>query len=157
MFNRDMADFINQYLEGILSSDSLVTTTKIQNYVRWDLIPKPHGRKYTRTHLAMVIVVTFLKEILTIHDVKEGIDLSLKLMSAMDAYNMFAESMEDALEQVFNVASKPKKKYKYPGFTSPGAFFTVDAAVHALALKIFTQQVLLAGGLDNLQKEERRA
>lgn len=154
MFNRDMADFANRYLEGLLSPESLVTTTKIQNYVRWDLIPKPHGRKYDRTHLAMVIVVTLLKEVFTIHDVKCGMDLTLKLMPTMEAYNMFASELEDALARIFEVARKEKKRYKVPGFVSTGNSLAVDSAVHALALTIFTQQVLAKGGLKNFLKED---
>lgn len=155
MFNKDMAKFVNEALSDILEEENLVTNTKIQNYVKWDMLPKPIGRKYDRTHLAMLMVITILKEVLSIPEVKKGIDLSLNLMTPQQAYDTFVDIYEEAFKNIQNTIDEGDGKFQVRGFSSTAKSLAIDAAVYSLALKFFAKEVLRADGLKNFLKENK--
>lgn len=155
MFNRDMVDFVNEALSDILDEENLVTNTKIQNYVKWDMLPKPIGRKYDKTHLAMLVVITVLKEVLSIPEVKKGIDLSLDLMPPQQAYDNFVYIYEAAFRNIQNTIYEGEGRFQVRGFSSTGKTLAIDSAVYSLALKFFAKEVLKADGLENLLKERK--
>ena len=49
---------------------SLLTSSMINNYVKTGLIPHPDKKKYTKEHLAGLMAVCMLKQVLSIQDVK---------------------------------------------------------------------------------------
>ena len=49
---------------------SLLTSSMINNYVKTGLIPHPEKKKYTKEHLAGLMAVCMLKQVLSIQDVK---------------------------------------------------------------------------------------
>ena len=49
---------------------SLLTSSMINNYVKTGLIPHPDKKKYTKEHLAGLMAVCMLKQVLPIPDVK---------------------------------------------------------------------------------------
>ena len=42
------------------NDDKLITSAMINNYVKLGLMPKPEKKRYERTHLAYLIVITLL-------------------------------------------------------------------------------------------------
>lgn len=149
LFNKEMAEYVNNSLSDILDEENFVTNTKIQNYVKWDMIPKPIGRKYGKTHIAMLMTITFLKEVLSIPEVKKGIDLSLELMSPEDAYNTFVDMVGEAFKNIKESLENGNERFIVKGFSSTSESLAIDAAVYSLALKYFAKEVLKADGLKN--------
>ena len=49
---------------------SLLTSSMINNYVKNGLIPHPDKKKYTKEHLAGLMAVCMLKQVLSIQDIK---------------------------------------------------------------------------------------
>lgn len=49
---------------------SLLTSSMINNYVKTGLIPHPEKKKYTKEHLAGLMAVCMLKQVLPIQDIK---------------------------------------------------------------------------------------
>ena len=49
---------------------SLLTSSMINNYVKNGLIPHPEKKKYTKEHLAGLMAVCMLKQVLSIQDIK---------------------------------------------------------------------------------------
>lgn len=49
---------------------SLLTSSMINNYVKTGLIPHPDKKKYTKEHLAGLMAVCMLKQVLPIQDIK---------------------------------------------------------------------------------------
>ncbi|MEG0766793.1 MAG: DUF1836 domain-containing protein [Clostridia bacterium] len=50
----------------VLQPERLITPAMINNYVKSGLIPRPERKKYTRIHLALLLMVCILKQILPI-------------------------------------------------------------------------------------------
>ena len=49
--------------------ERIITNSMINNYVKLKLIPKPNKKKYNKEHIAYLIAITLLKQILTISEV----------------------------------------------------------------------------------------
>lgn len=76
-------------------SASLLTSSMINNYVKNGLIPHPEKKKYRKEHLAGLIVLCLLKQVLPIPDVKAL--FSGREMDAA-AYQLFRQAHNAALE-----------------------------------------------------------
>ncbi len=74
---------------------SLLTSSMINNYVKNGLIPHPEKKKYRKEHLAGLIVLCLLKQVLPIPDVKAL--FSGREMDAA-AYQLFRQAHNAALE-----------------------------------------------------------
>ncbi len=72
----------------------------IQNYSKWGYIPRPTGRKYNREQIAHLIVISVFKQLFDISNIKKGVDL--QLMANQQAYNNFADLLENALQTTFS-------------------------------------------------------
>lgn len=96
--------FLNRHLAPLLEEDrELVTAAMVNNYVKQGLIPKPEKKKYTRRHVAYLMTITILKQVLTITEIRDGIVLYTRQMgTAQRSYDHFCEEMELALGLVCN-------------------------------------------------------
>ena len=75
---------------------SLLTSSMINNYVKNGLIPHPEKKKYRKEHLAGLIVLCLLKQVLPIPDVKAL--FSGREMDAA-AYQLFRQAHNAALQE----------------------------------------------------------
>ncbi len=93
---------IDKSLTGLFASDkNLITPAMVNNYVKLKLVPKPTKKKYNRTHLAYLFVITLLKELFPIADIKAAIQLqTLHQGSDAAAYDLFCDEIEAALQAV---------------------------------------------------------
>ena len=67
---------IEGYLQNLFDeeNDTILTAAMINNYVKLKLIPKAEKKRYNRMHIAYLIAITILKQVLTISEVKQGIE-----------------------------------------------------------------------------------
>ena len=75
---------------------SLLTSSMINNYVKTGVLPHPEKKKYRREHLAALLAVCMLKQVLSIQDIKTllaGEELSEEL------YNLFLTTHTAALQE----------------------------------------------------------
>lgn len=94
---------LNRYLNIFNRDDSsLLTPSMVNNYVKLKMMPKPIKKKYERIHIAYLIAITTLKQVLTISEIKEGIELQAKISGLKGAYNLFCEEFENALNAVLD-------------------------------------------------------
>ena len=74
----------------------------INNYVKQGLIKPPKKKKYNRIHIATLIVICMLKQIYSINDISELIQLAIKTAKINTAYNQFCEALERAISYTFD-------------------------------------------------------
>lgn len=85
-------------------TDKVVTHSMINNYVKGDVVTAPLQKKYNREHLALINETCSLKQVLSISEIKQIIDLEYEDSNA-DAFNSFASKSI----QEFHEASKYTK------------------------------------------------
>lgn len=93
---------IDTYLSPVIQPEkhSLLTSSMVNNYVKKGMIPPPEKKRYAQKHLAYLIAITLLKQVLTISEVKTGILFQGKAVGIRNAYNLFCEEQEKAIKEV---------------------------------------------------------
>lgn len=73
------------------SKDSFVTAATINNYVRLKIMPAPVKRKYSRIHIAYLIMILTLKLSLSISDVQKLLPAELSEEEVCSLYCAYSE------------------------------------------------------------------
>jgi len=116
----------------------LVTPSMINNYVKNGIIPSPKGKKYSRRHIAYIIAVFYLKQILSLDEVKALIDHQIKQNDESGAYRYFCESLESEFSNCCN--------HHYNEIindsTSTYENFSLKYSARGIANKIYAQHII---------------
>lgn len=72
LYMDQVLSFMNDNLKHYKSSskDQPLTKSMINNYVKHEIIPKPENKKYYPQHIISLIYIFYLKQILSLEDVK---------------------------------------------------------------------------------------
>lgn len=155
LYMDQVINLVGRYLTPILTTQSQVLLTKsmVNNYVKLGLIPAPVKKKYTRVHLAFLIAITMLKQVLTIPEIKTGIVYQGRVSGIREAYNIFCTQQENALVIIGKQAQ---------GLDTTGLFvkqiaieyLTVTAATASLATKLLAEKNIELTETLSMMKEE---
>ncbi|MFI3174291.1 MAG: DUF1836 domain-containing protein [Bacillota bacterium] len=69
-------DQVTTFMDQVLQSykrndhDKILTKTMINNYTKAKILPPPVKKKYTKTHIMLLIIIYHLKSILSIRDIE---------------------------------------------------------------------------------------
>ncbi|MEO1771275.1 MULTISPECIES: DUF1836 domain-containing protein [Enterococcus] len=93
---------IDRYLSPIIEPEKhhLLSSAMVNNYVKHKLVPPPLKKRYNKNHLAYLIAITLIKQVLTITDIKELIVMQLAIDEPKQAYNNFCQIQEESLRYV---------------------------------------------------------
>lgn len=139
-------DQVITYIENKVSifSDSkdkkLLTPSMVNNYVKLKLIPKPIKKKYNRVHLAYLIAISILKQVLTIQEIKDGIMYQVKVCGEKEAYNLFCYEQEEAIRSMVKQISSKDKKVDLTSIDLDNII--VKTATLAFASKIIAEKAI---------------
>ncbi|HJJ07262.1 MAG TPA: DUF1836 domain-containing protein [Clostridiaceae bacterium] len=98
--------FINSSLNSFILSNvsnssktenQILTKTMINNYVKNKLIEPPKKKKYSKVQLAKLFVICILKQVYSMNDIKDLINIALQHSDIKIAYNSFCDQFEEAL------------------------------------------------------------
>lgn len=115
-----MNDYLDIYSE-VNSNTKGITPSMINNYVKLKIIPAPIKKKYSRIHLAYLIIVCVLKQTLSISSVQSIIppDLTEDEVKAIyssfvknqhKSYSYVSESIDQIANSIFvNENGKPER------------------------------------------------
>lgn len=99
LYSDQVVSYIEKELRNIFEpEDKLITTAMMHNYAKLDLMPKPEKKRYCRTHVAYLLAITILKQVLEISDIRNGIILLIKKTSESEAYNLFCDEIEYSIK-----------------------------------------------------------
>lgn len=148
---------IERYLH-ILDDDkeTIITSAMVNNYVKLKLIPKPEKKRYSKEHIAYLIAITLLKQILSISEVRDGIAYQAKISGTHVAYNIFCEEQEKAFRQCALQILKTEELATPEDI--PYEDMVVKMAVRALAEKLVAQKIVYLQrnqGKEEKENEER--
>ncbi len=87
--------YLNIYIK-VTGSDKLITPSMINNYVKLSIIPSPNKKKYSRVHLAYLLIICTLKQTLNMATIQKIIPVDLTYEEVMYTYNSFIENQHKA-------------------------------------------------------------
>lgn len=148
LYMDQLITFIEQHFSNwsYSSEESIITPSMVNNYVKLNLIPRPINKRYNKTHLAYLFVISILKHIFTIQDIRDGILFQTQIDGEKLAYNSFCEEQERAIQFVAN-SIIPSDKVNLRELYSTSQNLTIKMATLSFATKIFCQKSI------ELQKE----
>lgn len=93
---------LNSFILSSVSNSSktenqVLTKTMINNYVKNKLIEPPKKKKYSKVQLAKLFVICILKQVYSMNDIKDLINIALQHSDIKIAYNSFCDQFEEAL------------------------------------------------------------
>jgi DNA-binding transcriptional MerR regulator len=133
---------VDRYLSPVIRIDkhTLLTSSMVNNYVKKGMIPPPEKKRYTRRHVAFLIAITLLKQVLTIPEIKNGILFQGKAVGIRNAYNLFCEEQETAVQHVCLQAMGQLDRQEPQKIAVE--YLAVKAATVSFANKLFAENVI---------------
>ena len=134
---------IDQALSPMIgfNEEPIITPSMINNYVKLGMVRKPEKKKYSREHIASLIVITILKQSASIGNIRLGIDTALKNSDPQSSYDSFCDYVERSVRIVIHTAISNDETVQLEfSFNSRHAFITM--AVCSFATKIVTAKMV---------------
>ena len=83
--------------------DSILTHSMVNNYVKLGIMPAPVKKKYSREHIAYLIIICSLKQALPISDIKKLIDIRVKRTSIEETLNFFSDLYDSTFNTIIAI------------------------------------------------------
>lgn len=90
--------------------DVIITHSMINNYVKHGIMPPPKKKKYSREHIAYLIIICSLKQALPIQDIKELIENRVKRTSIQETLNFYSDMYDQTMNTILAIGKKYSKK-----------------------------------------------
>ncbi len=99
LYKDQVVTYISKQLIHFDDKEQL-TSAMINNYIKGNLLPRPDGKKYSKEHLAGLIEICILKQVLTVGDTgfllkKELEDSKFELF-----YEKFRQAVDDSMSKL---------------------------------------------------------
>ena len=139
-------DQVITYLEEVAKSinvskdEKILTPTMLNNYVKQKVVSPPKDKKYNEKHLAYLIVVCVLKQVFSLQEICNLINVQIESFPIDTAYDYFCTEVEKAIEAVFVT-----RDFSYPSSASETSLESemVRSTVMAVAHKLYIQKQLI--------------
>ncbi len=131
---------LDKYLSVLnyTGDEHFVTASMINNYVKQQLLPPPVKKKYSRTHMAHLILICIFKQVLTIPQVKLLISTKLAQVPQQEieiVFDFYCELQEEAFKKIIRTTDKTLLDNK-------NAHAAVEAVTLACAGKALAESLL---------------
>lgn len=140
------------YLEDTLGplyrpDEKIVTRSMVNNYVKQGMLASAAGKRYTRSHIAYLIVICTLKQTFSIAEIDRLIRMQIASFDTHVAYDYYCDAFEAALRALFS--SDPAAPKGLMSGAQPGDFERdlVLASTAAVAYTLYIKaSIAVAGG-----------
>ena len=121
---------MEKYLSDLTTQDDskLITPSMINNYVKLNIIPAPTKKKYSREHIAYLVIICSLKQVMPIPKIKELIDLKLQSCKIEDLLNNYSDLYQKTFNDVLETSNIFLDKNENSIFDT--SFFLAVASSH---------------------------
>ena len=104
LYMDQVTTFLDDHLEQSkrFDNDKLLTKTMINNYTKSELLPSPVKKKYSKDHMYLLVFIYYLKNFLSINDVKNIVGPMKDMFIGEDA----EISLEEIYQEIFDIESK---------------------------------------------------
>ena len=144
---------LNTSMGGYADGEAAVTKTMINNYVKQKLLEAPKKKKYTREHVAALIIITFLKRVFSLTDIKLMLDTAAAAEGMEATYTAFCaklDSMADAAKHPDGYAAALKSD------VAQAADFELEL-ICFLSNRLARQRIQANGGATVVEKRAKPA
>lgn len=141
LYMDQVTTLVKRYLEPIIEEKNALTPAMVNNYVKHKIIPAPTKKRYDKEHLAFLIVITLVKQILPLPEIRAALIYQIQLQEKRAAYNSFCQVQEQALKEVAQQILAPQQAHlEFDGRRDD--VFLLRSITLSLALKIVSEHIL---------------
>ena len=126
LYMDQVTTFMDKHLESSkrYTEDKLLTKTMINNYTKNNLLPPPEKKKYSRDHMILLIFIYYLKNIISINDIKCILEPLSELFfnnrdEDIDLEGIYREIFDMEKEQAGNLGKDVIRKFERAKKTFP--------------------------------------
>lgn len=123
---------MEKYL-GSTADDKLITPSMINNYVKLGIIPPPEKKKYSKIHIAYLIIICSLKQVMPIPDIKILIDEKLKNQSIEDLLNEYSKLYSNTADKIVELSDIYEQETK----NNSAMYLAVSASICRFTSEMF--------------------
>lgn len=116
-------------------NDRLLTPAMINNYIKDNLIPRAEVKKYTPTHLALLIMIGTLKQVLSIPNLAQLLSAYREPADVELLYSHYRQIQQASLQNIVEQAAEQTKALRDAGASDPDEMADALRSM-ALALSI---------------------
>lgn len=105
LYMDQVVSVVTKYLDvhsATMEFNRPVTPAMINNYVKLGIIPAPSRKKYSKTHLAYLLIVCTLKQTLDMSTIQQIIPVGLDTDEVRKTYDSFVKNQHTAFNYVFS-------------------------------------------------------
>lgn len=97
---------LEEYLAAFVidPKDKIITPAMINNYVKHGVIPAPIKKKYNRTHLVYLIIISLMKQVISINLIKDMIEEQLKECNIEELLDIFTEKYLKFFNEIYGAS-----------------------------------------------------
>lgn len=111
LYMDQVTELINGYLSKIpaFSKTSEITGSMINNYVKSGIMPAPVKKRYSKEHLAYIMVICTLKQTFNISTIKELLRETFGADNTEKSYDLYASDFENSCKDAVSDVSSELK------------------------------------------------
>ena len=88
---------MTKYMQGVADEeDKLLTASMVNNYVKMGLVPAPVKKRYSRSHLARLVIICVMKQVVPMAMIGSFIESGLEEYSEQQLLDMAADYYDHA-------------------------------------------------------------
>lgn len=143
LYMDQVISLVNRYLNLIPQDETnpVITASAVNNYVRLKLMPAPERKRYSRRHMACVIMICVLKQSLSLAEIQRILPREMTEENVRQIYGDFAAQMGKTsvpfIEQVNAVADQVLSPENPYGCES----LVLHSAVSSVLYKLLTAKL----------------
>lgn len=129
-----------------------LTGSMVSNYVKQRLIPAPKKKAYSRESIAYLLVLSYVKTVMSMEDVRLMEQVQQGSYELSVAYDYFCEELENLVQYVFGLKSAPDEI----GTTHTREKALLRAALLSVTHKLYMERHLKFMRAEQLPPEENK-
>ena len=147
--------------------DKIMTKTMINNYTKNHLLPPSNKKKYSRGHVLLILMIYYLKNMLSITDIKTVLEplnkdffdpANDKGLSLEDIYSKIAESYDDrrdeTIQQLTEMVESSHGRFSTPGLPKRDRnYLDALSVICTLGYDIYIRKRLIEQIIDNYRED----
>ena len=143
LYMDQVISLVNRYLDLIPKDETnpVITASAVNNYVRLRVMPAPERKRYSRRHLACIIMICVLKQSLSLAEIQRILPREMTEENVRQIYGDFAAQMGKTsalfIEQVDAVADQVLSPENPYGCES----LVLHSAVSSVLYKLLTAKL----------------
>ncbi|MBR3147324.1 MAG: DUF1836 domain-containing protein [Eubacterium sp.] len=89
-----------QHIGFVLGMEEPLTSAMINNYIKAGVLPRAKGKRYDRDHIACLTAVALLKQVLSVQETGELLNMSIDDGDVRAFYDKYRDVLADELDNV---------------------------------------------------------